>query len=337
MKKKNIVFIPTVLIVLVLSSCSINRMAVSMVADAMASPEGTSVFAGEEDPLLAADALPFALKLYEILLQSDPENRGLLEASAEGFISYANAFIHTPAGMLGYQDLDRQKEMFHRARAMYIRGRDYALRSLETVYPGFSDEIREGRGHAELQKMVSTDVRALYWAAAGWMGAVSVAGFDTAMLMELPRAVALAARGLQLDETHNQGAFHSLFIDIYGGVPSEQMLYGSSPLGRYCGGLLKEYYVEKGEILNEPAEKARYHFARAVEISEGKLAGPYVSLAGSVSVQVQDASEYRRLLQTAMDIDVEKNPGNRLVNVITQQKAKWMLDTIEDRFLIIEE
>jgi len=115
---------------LLLSSCSINRMATRMAADALASPGGSSVFASEEDPQLVADALPFVLKLYETLLQSDPENRDLLEAAAEGFVSYANAFVHTPASMLGYDELDRQKQMLSRARSLYIRGRDYALRSL---------------------------------------------------------------------------------------------------------------------------------------------------------------------------------------------------------------
>src|SRR6056297_995886 len=146
--------LPLVLLgVAVLSSCSINKMATSMVADAVASPQGTSVFSSDGDPELVKDALPFALKMYESLLQSDPENRSLLEASAEGFISYANAFIHTPASMLEYKQLDRQKEMLQRALNMYIRGRDYALRSLERAHPGFRAALEEGGGVEQLKMM----------------------------------------------------------------------------------------------------------------------------------------------------------------------------------------
>ncbi|MCF7915854.1 MAG: TRAP transporter TatT component family protein, partial [Spirochaetaceae bacterium] len=47
----------------VLSSCSINKMATSMVADAVASPQGSSVFSSDGDPELVKDALPFALKM----------------------------------------------------------------------------------------------------------------------------------------------------------------------------------------------------------------------------------------------------------------------------------
>jgi len=337
MNKKISVLILAGAVLLAATSCSINRMATRMAADALASPGGTSVFASETDPQLVADALPFALKLYETLLQSDPENRPLLEATAEGFISYANAFIHTPATMLGYEELDRQKEMLSRAKNMYLRGRDYALQALETDYPGFTAAVREGRGQAELQKMEAEDVKTLYWAAAGWMGAISAAGFDTALLMELPRPVALAARGLELDEEYSQGAFHGLFIDIYGGVPSEQMLYGSSDLGSYSRELLAGYYSDRAVSADTPAAKARYHFGKAVEIADGQLAGPYVSLAASVSVQTQDADEYRHLLEAALSIDVNENPRNRLVNIISQQKAQWLLDTIGDRFLLLED
>jgi predicted anti-sigma-YlaC factor YlaD len=337
MGKKLSLIILTGAALLAAASCSINRMATRMAADALASPGGTSVFASETDPQLVADALPFALKLYETLLQSDPENRSLLEATAEGFVSYANAFIHTPATMLGYEELDRQKEMLSRAKSMYLRGRDYALRALEVDYPGFTAAVKAGKGRAELQEMDEENVKTLYWAAAGWMGAISAAGFDTAMLMELPRPVALAARGLELDEEYGQGALHGLFIDIYGGVPSEQMLYGSSDLGSYSRELLAGYYVERGVAADTPAAKARYHFDRAVAISEGQLAGPYVSLAASVSVQTQDADEYRRLLETALSIDVDENPRNRLVNIISRRKAQWLLDTIGDRFLLFEE
>ena len=181
--------------------------------------------------------------------------------------------------------------------------------------------------------MKTGDLRALYWAAAGWMGAISAAGFDTKMLMEIPRPVALAAGGLQISEDYNQGAFHSLFIDIYGGVPSEQMLFGSSELGNFSQKLLSEYYAERESPAGGPVEKARFHFKEAVRIYRGQLAGPYVSLAGSVSVQMQDSEEYTELLETALAIDVDEDPRNRLVNIITQEKARWMLDTIEDRFL----
>ncbi|HDQ15067.1 MAG TPA: hypothetical protein ENN41_09675 [Sediminispirochaeta sp.] len=324
------------LALLLLSSCSFDRMATSMVADALSSPGGSSVFTGEEDPQLVEDALPFALKLYETLLQSQPEHRGLLESAAEGFVSYANAFIHTPASQLGYDQLERQKEMYARARSMYLRGRDYALRSLETESAGITAAILSGEGAEMLREMKEEQVNALYWAAAGWMGAVSTAGFDAGALMELPQAVTLAARALELDEDFQQGAPHGLFIEIYAAVPDRTMLHGSSTLGIYGRGILDEHYRSVGMSEADLEELTRYHFERAVELSDGQSASPYVALASGVSVKNQDAEEYRLLLQQALAIDPDKTPENRLLNIITQRKARWMLETIEDRFLILE-
>ncbi len=317
---------------LFMTSCSIDKMATSMVADAVSSPQGTSVFSSDSDPELVKDALPFALKMYESLLQSDPENRSLLEASAEGFISYANAFIHTPASMLEYKQLDRQKEMLQRALNMYIRGRDYALRSLERAHPGFRAALEEGGGVEQLKMMDAEDLRALYWAAAGWMGAVSAAGFDMGLLMELPRPVGMAARALELEPGYQEGVLHSLFLEIYGGIPDATMLYGSSEIGSYAKEALRRVYAE-GMTMEE---KARFHFERAVSLSQGQAVGPYVALAGSFAVKNQDAREYKNLLNKALDIDIEEYPKRRLENTILQDKARWMLEHIEDKFLVLD-
>src|SRR6056297_4025136 len=346
----------------VLSSCSINKMATSMVADAVASPQGTSVFSSDGDPDLVKDALPFALKMYESLLQSNPENRDLLEVTAEGFISYANAFIHTPAGMLEYRQLDRQKEMLQRARTMYVRGRDYALRSLELEYPGFRAALESGRGSSYLKQMEEKDLRGLYWASAGWMGAVSAAGFDMGLLMELPRPVALAACALEIDPQYKRGALHSLLLEIYGGIPDVQMLFGTSEVGTYARDSLDRFYsshdfasatatattattattaadsgeADRGDGSTTLEKKARFHFNQAVELSDGHALGPYVALAGSIAVKNQNAQEYRKLLEKALSIEIDKYPEMRLENTILQKKARWMLEHIEDKFLVLD-
>src|SRR6056297_1959419 len=352
--------LPLVLLsVVVLSSCSINKMATSMVADAVASPQGTSVFSSDGDPELVKDALPFALKMYESLLQSNPENRDLLEATAEGFISYANAFIHTPAGMLEYRQLDRQKEMLHRARRMYLRGRDYALRSLEVEYPGFRAALESGQGSSYLKQMEEKDLRGLYWASAGWMGAVSAAGFDMGLLMELPRPVALAACALEINPQYKQGALHLLMLEIYVGIPDVQMLFGTSEVGTYARDSLDRFYsshdfasatatattattaadsgeADRGDGSTTLEKKARFHFNQAVELSDGHALGPYVALAGSIAVKNQNAQEYRKLLEKALSIEIDKYPEMRLENTILQKKARWMLEHIEDKFLVLD-
>jgi predicted anti-sigma-YlaC factor YlaD len=80
-------------------------------------------------------------------------------------------------------------------------------------------------------------------------------------------------------------------------------------------------------------EKARRHFERAVALSRGKRASPFVALASTVSVKNQNEKEFVELLNRALAVDVnEKYPG-RLANVIAQRKARWLLDHRGDRFL----
>src|SRR5690349_4985686 len=75
----------------VTSSCSVRRVAVKKVADAIAS-SGTTC-ASDDDPQLVRDAVPFSLKLIESVLGEAPNHEGLLVAASRGFTQYAYAFI----------------------------------------------------------------------------------------------------------------------------------------------------------------------------------------------------------------------------------------------------
>ena len=120
-KPKTAVLIAVLAVILLESSCSINKLAVNFVAKTVSSGDST-VFTGEEDPQLVADALPFAMKLYESLLEQTPENEDLLLTTGSIFTMYANAFIQTPAGMLPDSEYEQKQEMLQRAKKMYLRG-----------------------------------------------------------------------------------------------------------------------------------------------------------------------------------------------------------------------
>jgi predicted anti-sigma-YlaC factor YlaD len=63
------------------------------------------------------------------------------------------------------------------------------------------------------------------------------------------------------------------------------------------------------------------------------MAGPYVSFAESVSVQKQDVKEFQSLLQTALAINPDAKPEWRLVNLVMQRRAKWLLSRTDELFL----
>ena len=297
-----------VLVLLASGGCSLKRLAVNSVAGMLSSSGSSTVFTGEDDPQLVADALPFAMKLYESLLAETPENTGLLLATGSMFAMYANAFVQTPAGMLPETEYPQRQAAMARAKHLYLRGRDYCLKALELRHPGLRASLEVG-DPAALKKTGPEDVPYLYWTAASWMGGFSAEPFDMEMLLTLSRPLALMARAFQLEEGYGKGAIHEFYISVYGSLPVS--LGGSQ-------------------------EKARFHFSRAVELAGGLTAGPYVALATSVSIPTQNSSEYRDLLGQALAINLDSSPENRLVNLLSQRKARWLLEHIEDYFLLEE-
>src|SRR5262245_32843505 len=110
------------------SSCSLKTTAVKTVANALA--ETGDVFSRDDDPALVRDATPFALKLYESLLESVPNHEPLLVATCSSFTQYAYAFVETEADILGEARHDESKELRARALRLYLRGRGYCMRAM---------------------------------------------------------------------------------------------------------------------------------------------------------------------------------------------------------------
>jgi predicted anti-sigma-YlaC factor YlaD len=292
----------------VLCCCSPRKLATNSIANAL-STEGSLVFIGEDDPELVGDALPFALKLYESLLEKAPDNLPLAVATGKAFALYAFAFVQSPAERLGNADLEKKKEELLRAKRLFLRGRDYLLAGLDGKYPGFGKQIKSGSTDSALSRVSMSDTTALYWAGVSWVGAIMADKFDFGMLLGLKRAVSLIDKVASFNDEYGQGAVHEFYISYFGSLPGSM---GGSE------------------------QKARDHFARAVELSQGKTASPYVSLATSISVKNQNVDEFRDLLGKALAVDVSERSANRLANIISRRKAQWLLDHIDDYFLSAE-
>src|SRR5262245_47042445 len=119
------------------SGCSIRRMAVNKVGDALAG--GGTTFASDDDPELIKAAVPFSLKLMESLLNENPRHEGLLFATASGFTQYAYAFIQQDADEMEDKDFAAAEELRSRARRLYLRARNYGLRGLEVRHRGWQE------------------------------------------------------------------------------------------------------------------------------------------------------------------------------------------------------
>ena len=285
---------------LFLPACSINNMAVKAVSDALTADGSSDVFTGDSDPQLVGDALPFAIKMYEALLSSNPKHQGLINMTGSLFVMYANAFVQGPAEQLPRSMYAERQAAMERAKKLYLRGFGLLYRGLELKYPGFESAFQKGALAGILAKMKKDDVPALYWSAAAGLSAYSLNTFDMDLGVRIPEFYALVERAYELEPDFNSGALDEFFLLFHASVP---------------------------EAMGGDKSKIETHYQRALEKSKGLSAGTYVSYAQAVSIPAQDYDKFKELLDTALSIDPDKEPANRLVNIISQRKARYLLDS----------
>jgi len=286
---------------LVHTGCSIKMMAINMLGNALA--DGSSGFAKDDDPELVRDAVPFALKTIESLLDQSPRHKGLLTAACSGFTQYSYAFIQQEADFIDAQDLERATAMRARAKKLYLRGRDYGLRAFEVEFPGFGDQLRKNTDGV-LAKLTKKHVALLYYTGAAWAGAFAIDITDSRLSTEQTLFEKMVRRALALDETYELGSLHDFFISWDAGHAT-------------AGGSIKS---------------AREHFERAKALARGRRVSPFVNLAESVSVAEQNKKEFEELLNEALAIDISLAPEQKLANVIAQRRAKWLLSKVNELF-----
>jgi len=298
------------LVVLALAStgCSaIERIVINRAAEGLTST-GT-VYTGDDDPELIAEALPFTLKLTETMLAKSPENQNLLLAACSGFTSYAAGFVEPDAYELEYVDYERSRQLLERSFKLFRRAKGYCLQALELRYPGIKTALLSDP-EAALERTDEGDVALLYWSGASWGAAIAMALDRPEVVIDLPAARALIERALELDPAFQRGALHEAMISV-------------EALPETMGGSI---------------ERARVHFEKAVELSRGYRASPYVTWALKVSVPEQDYAEFKEMLDKALAIDAENLPdafeGERLGILIAQERARHLRDQAEDLFLV---
>jgi hypothetical protein len=287
-----------------LSGCaSLGRAVVNRVGDGLSS--GGSVFTGDEDPELVLEALPFGLKTYEALLAASPRHRNLLLATASGFAAYG--YLLAQQGDLDSRtDYADRRRLDARVSRLYLRARDYALRGLALNDSNFSAQLYADPA-AALATVHRADVAFLYWAGIAWAGAISTAKDSPELIAELPLAVALMTRALELDERFDAGAIHEFFVIYEGSRPG-------------------------GDL-----DAARVHYERACELDGGKRASAHLALAESVAVRQQDLDEFRVLVQRALAVDPNSVTEWRVANTLALRRAVWLAAHESDLFIDVGE
>lgn len=258
----------------------------------------------DDDPDLVWDAMPFVIKLIDGRLVSAPHDTELLATAAALYTRYAYGNLAQQADFIEKKDYDRAVALRRRAGQLLVRARDYGIRGLAAGDARYLEKLRTQPAET-LAAAKTADVPLLYWTACAWGAAITLSKENPELTADQFIVEALMRRSLALDEKYESGGAHEFL-----------MTFEAARAG--VGGSY---------------ERAEQHFRRAVQISGGRLTSPYVAYAEAVLAPQQKREEFVKRLEDALALPVDRDPDNRLANVVAARRAQWLLDQVDDLFL----
>lgn len=253
---------------------------------------GFEAFNEESDLQIAQQALGSNLKLLEALIKADPDNKKFLLLASQGYNAYALAFA--------------EDDSAQRAAALYLRGRDYALKALNSNerFTNAVDKDLKTFTDAVLS-LSKEDIPAVFWTAFGWGGFINLSRDDPSALADLAKANVMMEFVLKHDAAFYYGGAHLYFGSVVGSTPAA---LGGKP------------------------EIARDHFEKAIELSGGKFLLAYVYYAKTYAVQVQDQHLFEELLNKVRTTSLNVLPEARFPNAVAKKKAELLLEKESELF-----
>ena len=145
----------------------------------------------QDDVATAREGIPSWLLLVDGLIQSDPQNVGMLVAGARLYGAYAGGFITDPA----------------RAQRLSARSFDYARRAVCIAKPKLC-QLMDGAFEpfqAEVATMRADDVPLLYGLATAWALRIQNNTSDWKSIADIPKVQALLERVVALNPGYKEG------------------------------------------------------------------------------------------------------------------------------------
>ncbi len=239
-------FICTLPLLILLAACGANKK-LTVGATAMLLEDVAKATYSQSDLRVVREGMPAYLMLLDGMNQAWPDNDRLLLAAAQGYASFASAFI------------EESDEAY--ARVLYARARHYALkllplRGIQSPLNSSFEDFQQA-----LERLDKGDVPFLFWSAACWGGWINLNLDSVAARAELPRVEMMMKRALILDEAYYYGGPH-LFMGIW---------YASRP--KVAGGsleiardhFLKAIELGEGKFLLAKVYYAGHYAARTLD------------------------------------------------------------------------
>jgi hypothetical protein len=201
----------------------------------------------QSDLRLIREGMPSYLMLIDGMVEAVPDNARLLISAAQGYASFASAFI---------QDEDKEY-----ANVLYARAKEYALSALEKI--GFRNPLSKSFDDFEkdLDTLGKKDVPYIFWAASCWGNWISLNQDSIEAVAELPRVELMMKRVLDLDEGFYYGGAH-IFMGI---LNASKPKMAGGDLNRAKDHFLKAIELGHGEFFMTYIYYANYYAKKALD------------------------------------------------------------------------
>lgn len=283
-----------------LGACSMGQITVRASMPMIAG--GITAMNTQTDLGLAAAALPANISLIEGMLVNDPDNNELRLYAAQAYYGYAFGFIEDGFDKDGFN----MPADPARAARLYQQGYNHARQVL--ISQGLTEQDLNGDLNS-LQGKINTlnkaAVPALFWAASNWAKAIDLNRDKAHNLAQLPKAVMLMQRVLELNEDYYMSGAHVFF-----GV----------------------YYGSKSPMLGGNYKLSETHFKKANSANQDKLLVVNLLQAQYLERQRFNQQGFHDLLSRIIDANDTLYPEQALINRISRYKASLLLNKEEQWF-----
>jgi hypothetical protein len=240
----------------------------------------------QTDINLVCEGTPAYLLMLDSMLVSSPNNKSLLLTASQSYSAYAAALEECG----GVND----------ARILPIAAKSklYGIRLLSCYLPLNNSQDYEALDR-KLAGLGRSDVPNIFWGTFGWLTWVKNEKGSPEAIADLVIIEKIMARLLEIDESYQGGSTHLFFGSYYAAKPA---MFGGKP------------------------DLSRYHFEKALDVSEREFLMAQVTYAETLARATLDQELHDRLLNEVLDFPLDSAPEFRLSNEIAVNKATRLLN-----------
>ena len=217
-------------------------------------------------------------------------------------VEYAYGILMEKGDRLIDDDYNKGMIYYKKANKLFLEAKQTSLNILSQRYPNFNQWIKKDLAiNFEVK-----DTYDLYWLAASMAGAIqSSRGSNPYELINIPAIGKLLETAIFLNPTWENGSLFSAMMS-YSAIRPDL----------------------SGQAMKDTVD---FYFKKSLEMSDSLDASVFVSYAELIHKPRQEKRHFEDKLKYVLNMDLNKK--NKLNNLISINRAKWLMSNTEDYFL----